>query len=230
MGADVVPTPVAHDEVLRSLERETAALLSRVLGEFLDLDLDREPVVENVTGGDLLTYLSREADRMADELLIAAGSPLPPYDSDRRWDLERGGLRPGAVLIEDFVESSERLRDAIADVQNWSALDAVIRGIPGRRLVQVIVHHADFRRPWSALATEDAAIAVTVLPSVLPEELAGISLVSLPGQPPVLVQTGKGMRAIEGDPRALLAWASGRTGNDDPIDASLPDPGKRIWF
>ena len=230
MSSHVVPAAIDHDEVLRSLERETAVLLSRVLGEFLDLDLDREPVLEDFTGGQVLTHLSREADRMADAVLIATGHPLPPYDAERRWDLERGGLRPAAVLIEDFVESSERLREAIASVGDWSTVDAAVRAIPSRRLVQLIVHQADLLRPWDEVPAADAAIAVALLPSILPEELAGISFTSVSGQPPALSQTTDGTRAVEGDPRMLLAWVSGRRVVDDPSDTSLPDLGKRIWF
>jgi len=230
MRADAVPAPVDHDDLSRSLERETAVLLSRVLSEFLDLDLDRDPVLEDFTAGQVLTYLSREADRMADDILVATGTPLPPFDKDRRWDLERGGLRPGAVLIEDFVASSERLGDAIASVDDWSALPASVRGIPGRRLVQMIVHHADLRRPWDALPAEDAAIAVTLLPSVMPEELPDIPLVARAARVPVLVEASDGTRAIEGDPRMLLAWASGRPLHPDSIDASLPALSRRIWF
>lgn len=230
MSSHVVPGTVDHDEVLRALERETAVLLGRVLGEFLDLDLDREPVLEDFTAGQVFTYLSREADRMADEVLVATGHPLPPYDADRRWDLERGGLRPGAVLIEDFVESSERLSDAIAGVGDWSTLDDDVRGIPGRRLVQLIVHHADLLRPWEELPEEDAAVAVALLPSILPEELTGLSLMALPGQPLVQSQTTDGTHAVEGDPRMVLAWVSGRRFAGHPNDTSLPDLGKRIWF
>ncbi|WP_372983743.1 maleylpyruvate isomerase N-terminal domain-containing protein [Microbacterium sp.] len=230
MRSPVVPTPIDHDEVLRSLERETAVLLDRVLGEFLDLDLDREPVLEDFTAGQVLTYLSREADRMADELLIATGRPLPRYDADRRWDLDRGGLRPGAVLIEDFVESSERLSDAIASVGDWSTLDNSVYSIPGRRLVQLIVHHADLSRPWNELPEQDASIAVALLPSVIPEELGGVSLVARAEHPSMLSQTSDGLTVVEGDPRRILAWVSGRRFAGDPVDASLPDLGTRIWF
>ncbi len=99
----------------------------------------------------------------------------------------------------------------------------------------MIVHQADLQRGWDGLPAEDAAIAATLLPTVLPSELGDIAVIVVPGNRPALVQAGDGTRALEGDPRMLLAWASGRAASGGPVDANAPDSrlpsiSKRTWF
>ena len=216
-----------QEAVNSAVELESAALLDDLLGGFLGIDLQGEPVLDQSTGGHVLTHLAREADRMADELLVSVGRPIPPIDADRRWDVEQGGLRPGAVLIEDFVESSCRLKDAIDGVRDWSTLDQAFSDIPGRRLVQLIVHHADLHRSWESVPEQQARAALSQLPKVLPCELSDVRLVARSHQQPRVVQLNLGQTVIEGDPRLLLAWASGR---DERVDASLPAITRRVWF
>lgn len=219
-----------HTMIIGSIERETAALLSHVLSEFLEIDLQGEPLLAGLTGGHILTHLSRESDRMADQLLAATGQVVPTPDPDRQWPVEQGGLRPGAVLIEDFVESSDRLRAALVSVTDWSQLDAAARAVPGQRLVQLVMHHADLKRPWSSVPEDDAVVAVAQLSQVLAAELAGIRLTAVPAAPSLQVATVDGETLIEGDPRDLLAWASGRPASTDTTTAGLPDVGGRVWF
>ena len=218
---------VNHETIIASVDRETAALLSSLLGGFLEIDLQGQPVLDEFTGGHVLTYLAREADRMADELLAATGRPVPPLDADRRWDVEQGGLRPGAVLIEDFVEASSRLTDAMEGVHDWSTLNATVSEIPGGRLVQLLVHHADLNRPWDSVPEQDARMALSQLPTIMPTELGDIRLVARSGQAPIVIHPNLVQTVIEGDPRALLSWASGR---GDSTDANLPPISRRVWF
>lgn len=220
---------ISHESILRSLERETSALLDDVQASFLEMDLQGQPVVEGLTGGHILTYLAREADGMADELLAATGRPVPPFDSDRQWAVERGGDRPGAVLIDDVIESSERLSDALAGV-DWASSDAAIRDLPGRRLVQLVIHHADLGRPWDSVPEEDAAVALSQLPQVMTAELVVVRLVPQPGERPVVHGGRNNDTVVEGDPRALLAWASGRSTGTRTTDLGLPHLSRRDWF
>lgn len=221
---------VDHAVIIDSIDRETGALLGRLLGDFLDIDLQGEPVLNDLTGGHIVTHLSREADRMADQFLEVTGRPVPAFDANRRWEVHQGGLRPGAVLIEDFVESADRLKDAVACVEDWPGLDAATRALPARRLVQLVIHHADLKRPWDSLPEEDAAIAVSQLPQAMPVELARIRLVATPGATSVRTKKLDDETVVEGSPRALLAWASGRVAGLGPASAGLPDLGSRVWF
>ena len=228
--ADRSSAVIDQAAILRSLDRETSALLDRVLGEFLEIDLQGQSVIDGFTGGHVLTHLSREGDRMADELLEATGRAVPAFDAERRWDVEQGGLRPGAVLIEDFEESSERLRDAISGVDDWSSQDPAIRILPAQRLLQLVIHHADLTRPWNSVPEEDAAIALSQLPALMPEDLAGIRLVARPGLPLVSSTTDDGVAVVEGDPRSLLAWVSGRGDVADTTEPAIPAGRRRTWF
>lgn len=236
---------VDEDLIVASIGAETASLIALVGGDFLEIDLQGQPVVDGLTGGHVLTHLSREADRMADELLAATGRAHPPFDAERRWDVEYGGLRPGAVLLDDLIESSERLTEALDGIDDWTILEPSIRAIPARRLVQLIIHQADLGRPWKAVPDADADLAVAQLPGLMSAELADIELVALPGRGLVATPTDDGHTVIEGDPRALLAWASGRIAGATSLDAGplnaasivagpatakLPTPAHRSWF
>ena len=213
--------------IIGTVERETAALVDDLLGGFLDIDLQGQPVLEQFTGGHILTHLSREADRMADELRASTGRVLPPIDTDRRWEVEQGGLRPGAVLIDDLVEASSRLRSAMQEVDDWSTLSDASNHIPAHRLVQLVVHHADLQRPWGSVPEQNAKVALSQLPSIMPTELSNVRLVAQSNQSPT-VHSSLGQTVIQGDPRTLLAWASGRS--DAHTDTDLPTISRRVWF
>lgn len=219
-----------EDSCARAVERQTQALLSSVLDDFLVIDLQFQPVLDGFTGGNVLTYLSREADRLAGVLLEATGRPAPPFEARQQWDVDAGGLRPAAVLIEDVVESAARLQDATAGVGDWTALDDDVREVPARRLVQLVVHSADLDRSWASLTHEDAAVAVAQLPAVLAGDLGGTRLVVRPDQPLASTTSIDGEAVLTGDARALLAWASGRLHGVDTAAVELPAPARRTWF
>lgn len=225
------PSPIAQDDVVRSIDRETQALVGSVLGGFLEIDLQFAPVVEGFTGGHVITHLSREADRMADALLEATGHPVPPPDAERQWAIDPGGLRPAAVLIEDFIESSTRLQAAMSGVHDWSSLSDDVREVPARRLIQLVVHHADLQRSWESVSHEDAEVAVSWLSSVMAAEVGDLRLVVRPDQPLASSASVDGEEVIAGDARALLAWASGRLDHVNfGVAADLPPLGRRVWF
>lgn len=221
---------VPQDALLTVLDRQTTELLDYALAELWAADFNAESRLDGWTAGYVATYIAREADRMADHLLVSTARAVPPYDADRRWDLERGGLRPGAVLIDDLHESAARLQAAIGGVSDWSALDPRARDMPARRLLQVLVHGADLGRQWDAVSVDDAEVAVGVLPDILKAELDGVRLLSGGGNAPLTAswQTD-GSVIIEGSPRALLAWTTGRSG-DRTRDESLPEIPPRTWL
>lgn len=220
-----------QDVIIRSIDQETQALLDSVLGGFLEIDLQFEPVVEEFTGGNVITHLSREADRMADELFEATKRPVPPIDAERQYDLDPGGMRPAAVLIEDFVESSTRLQEAMAGVHDLSLLQDDVRDLPSRRLVQLVVHHADLTRSWDAVSDEVAATAVSQLTTVMAAELSNTRFVVQSDQALVSSSSGDGETVIAGEARTLLAWASGRMDGVDSSTAVVRSaPARRVWF
>ncbi|MEJ7635515.1 maleylpyruvate isomerase N-terminal domain-containing protein [Aeromicrobium sp.] len=226
------PTLAVEQElVIRSIDRETQALLASVLGGFLEIDLQFAPVLDGFTGGHVITHLSREADRMADALLEATGLPVPPLDGERQWEVDPGGLRPAAVLIEDFVESSSRLKAAMAGVHDWSSLAHGVREVPARRLIQLVVHHADLQRSWESVSHEEAAVAVSRLSSVFAAEMSDLLFVVRPDQPLISSAREDGRTVLTGDARALLAWASGRLAQiSSGSAADLPPRDRRVWF
>ena len=216
--------------VLQALDRETTSLLDAVLDEFLEIDLQGQLLIADFTGGHVLTHLAREADRMADDLLAATGREVPPPDADRQWSVDYGADRPGAVLIDDVTRSSERLRDALQGVDDWSSLSAPVRDIPARRLTQLLVHRADLGRSWEAVREGDAALVVSALPTLMPAELAGIRLVAQADEPLVLERTDESSTVVRGDSRSLLAWVSGRRSGAVETGSGPPGITQHIWF
>lgn len=219
---DRMPAP---ETVIGAVSEETAALLDGLLTGFLELDLQGQVVLEEFTAGHILTYLSREADRMTDEMLHAAGRPSMTPDPDRQWDMRYGADRPGAVLLDDAIESSACLDEAFAGVDDWSVISESARALPGRRLLQLLVHHADLGRSWSDVPVAVAELGVALIPSLLHEDLEGISLITRPNSGIVAREDANGT-VIEGDPRQLIAWASGRS---RPVDRA-PSPPRRTWI
>lgn len=214
--------------VLSGLDAETEVLLTRMTNVFLEIDLQAEPVLGTHTGGEVLTHLAREADRMANALLEASDRPVPPTDMEREWGVSYGAHRPGAVLIDDITESAARLTEAIAGVEDWSAVGDAARAVPGQRLVQLVVHHCDLGRPWNEVDTTNAEVGLELLTTDMREELAGFTVVPQADQH-ITVTTTDGASVIEGDARALLAWVATRSAGSDAA-SSLPPLTERIWF
>lgn len=228
------PEPTAYVEhvlITRLIDLETDALLHTVLGGFLEIDLQFKLVVDKFTGGNVITHLAREADRMADELFKATERSVPPIDAQRQYEIDPGGMRPAAVLIEDFVESSTRLQEALGGVDDETMHRDDIRNMPAQRLLQLVVHHADLGRSWNVIPEEVAATAVTQLSTVMADEGSTTRLVVQPERALVSDMTDDGATVITGDAPALLAWATGRTDIADfNVGAVLPAVARRIWF
>jgi hypothetical protein len=218
--------------VREALERQSAALADYSLEVFLEFDfLDHNILGGQLTGGHIVTYLAREADRMADELLASTDQPVPTPDRSRRWELSEGGNeRPGAVMVDDIHESTLRLREAVASVADWSAVSEEVRGIPARRLLQLAVHLVDLGRRWDRLALEDAAAAASVLSDVLQPELSGYRLI-VSDRTAALSWVREGdLVSVTGAPAALVAWASGRTTDLADLPSDIPTPPLRVWI
>lgn len=217
-------------DMLPALRRQSAALVSHSLQIFLDYDFNQYDILNGrLTGGHVMTHLAREADRMADALLGATGQPIPAPDRGRRWEMSDGGnLRPGAVLVDDTLESSDRLQAAMTSIPDWSVLDDDARAIPAHRLVQVIVHLVDLGRPWEELSDGDAAAAVIVLADVLVDELSDYRLAVTDTTRNLRWEKGDGVIDVSGPPWALLAWATGRTTGGADLPPDFPVPALRI--
>jgi hypothetical protein len=221
----------ATDTLLSALDRQSASLAEYALDVFLDYDFNDHAILGGrLTGGHIVTYLAREADRMADVLFGATGRPVPPDDRSRRWELsENGHLRPAAVMVDDIQVSTERLREAVGNVEDWSALDETIRAIPSRRLMQLVVHLVDLGRPWDELPSQDASAAASVLTQVLHEQLSGFRLTTTE-TPAHLKWSNDGEHLhVSGPAISLLAWATGRTAGVT-LPPDLPTPAIRVWI
>lgn len=220
------------DRVLDALERQSSALADYSLDVFLEYDFNDHSILDGaLTGGHVVTYLAREADRMADELLRATEQAVPPPDRSRRWELsENGNLRPGAVMVDDIQVSTQRLREAVESVSDWSTLDATIREIPERRLLQLVVHLVDLGRPWDALPDRDAAVAAAVLPRLLADELSAHHLKADDSAVPLEWSATADAIEVRGSSRSLLAWATGRTDGVADLPTDLTPPTRRVWI
>ena len=222
---------VSQQAVVSALDRQTRAMLERSLDALWTADFNAESQLEGWSAGYVATYLARQADEMADRLLVATGRPVPEFDADRRWDLEPGSLRPGAVLIDDLHESADRLASSLVGIEDWKPLDDQTQAIPGRRLLQVLVHGADLGRDWATVPTDDAELALAVLARLRPDELTGIRLMPVRDGEHLTVRTANdGDTIVEGPPHALLAWATGRA--DDAVTAcgTLPHLDRQLWL
>ena len=212
---------VTEQAVLSALDRETHAMLERSLDALWTADFNAESQLEGWSAGYVATYLARQADEMADALLAATGRTVPEFDADRRWDLERGSLRPGAVLIDDLHESADRLASALEGVGDWTTIDAETRDIPARRLLQVLVHGADLGRDWGTVSIDDAELAVALLARLRADELDGIRLIPLRDSEHLEVtEADDGDTVAQGPPGALLAWATGRRADSETVAPS----------
>ena len=202
---------VTQEAVISALDRQTRAMLERSLDALWSADFNAESQLTGWSAGYVATYLARQADEMTDRLLVATGRPVPEFDADRRWDLEPGSLRPGAVLIDDLHESADRLESALAGIEDWTPLDDQTQAIPGRRLLQVLVHGADLGRDWATVPTDDAELALAVLARLRADELTGIRLMPVHDVEHLEVsEADDGNTVAQGPPGALLAWATGR--------------------
>lgn len=231
----------APNALLPALQRESAFLLDYSLEVFLEIDFLAHNILEGrLTAGHVVTYLAREADRMADELLAATGQLVPEPDRIRRWEIAEGGNeRPGAVMVDDIHESTARLQDAVASVPDWSSLSDDVRGIPARRLLQLVIHLADLGRAWDSLADDDATAAASVLPKILGQELAAYRLTidesaqrlswSDADADADAGAGADGIVEVSGPARLLLAWATGRTEGLE-LATHLPLPTLRVWI
>jgi len=218
-------------DISAALEHQARTLVDYALDVFLEIDfLDHNVLGGTLTGGHVVTYLAREGDRMADELLESLGEEVPEPDRARRWEIAEGGNeRPGAVMVDDIVESTERLRRALTAVDDWTALPSSIRQIPRRRLIQLVTHLVDLGRPWEELQDDDARAAVHALPDVFAEELSGYRLLATDGDEELTWVKEGATTIVTGSPRALLAWATGRAGAQES-SVDLPPPALRVWI
>jgi maleylpyruvate isomerase len=106
------------------------------------------------TRGHLLTHIARNADSFVRVLDAARrGAVAAQYEGGaegRKADIEAGSTRDWNSLVADVRSSAWRLDDVFATQDRWdlamtnSAGEAVPHSeLPGRRLREVVVHHAD---------------------------------------------------------------------------------------
>jgi maleylpyruvate isomerase len=207
-----VPGVAVQDQMPRWLEQQAERFLAAV-DLLWDSDFNAQSAVPGVTTGYIVTHVARCADDCADRLQEIRTGDAGPFDSDRRFPEDPGGLRPGAVLIEDVIVAIERsdaeLR-AFADGDMISS-DAVAQ-IQSEFLVELVLHHADLGdAPLSGL---DESLVEAVFSAVIQSVAADPSWPAIEAHSGpelwVAVQTGQATVSVRGESAALLAWVTGR--------------------
>ena len=219
------------DEVSHSLDR-LAASTDRVLATataLSDPQAREASLLPDWSRGHVLTHIARNADGMVNLLRWArTGTQTPMYASaeSRAADIEAGAGRPAADLALDVRESAAALAAEAASMPDdaWTAQVRALhgppfpaRGVLGRRLSEVEIHHVDMAAgylpgDWPADFVSEA------LPRVA-ESFAGRDDV-----PPCVARAGGTEDSfrlgpeqaappavtIHGQPADLLAWLLGR--------------------
>ncbi len=232
------PDPVADTTALREA---TVRLIDSVGA--LDPSAVGEPsLLPGWTRGHVLTHLARNADGYGNLLAWArTGEETPMYPSmeAREKDIEEGSGRPLTEQLADLRAATERFAAALEETppQAWAAqvrirTDGVIPAaeIPGRRLIEVLLHHidlgigftfADLPADWAA-----AELAMFVDGLAGREGIAAVRLKdSDTGSTWDLGAADHPELTVEGSTGALLAWVCGRgDGAGLSTDPALPLP------
>jgi maleylpyruvate isomerase len=213
---------VAHGRVLRA-----AAVVTD--------DVARRPsLLPGWSVGHLLTHIARNADSHVGMVEGAArGEIAPQYPggaAQRESGIEDGAGRPAAELAADVFTTIERLEQAWAelDAATWAvgvgrpfAAPASLSHLAFLRWREVELHLVDLgvadlvgTGPDRPDDVTDAYLDAEWLETLrrVPERLpAGVSVLLVPGdRPSRVLGTGDVPVVVRADPRAILAWLTGR--------------------
>ncbi|MCD4535188.1 maleylpyruvate isomerase family mycothiol-dependent enzyme [Nocardioides sp. cx-169] len=151
-------TPEATDELVEATRR-----LLRSVDALRDEDYGTPSLLPDWSRGHVVAHLALNAEGLSNALTgVVTGEPRTTYASDERRDADiehLAGASPSALRERLFAAASE-LADAIAAVPE-DAWDTVVErtpggatfpagAVPGMRLREVELHHADLDAGYSA--------------------------------------------------------------------------------
>ncbi|WP_433722966.1 maleylpyruvate isomerase family mycothiol-dependent enzyme [Nocardia sp. CA-129566] len=219
---------MSTDRLIDWLESETKRLLETI-DKYWESDFNEQSALPGWTTGALVTHLANHAD--------SVNNQLTGRDSGRRWTIDTGADRPGAVLITDAFDSAARLATTVSGLRaaDWGRLIrtptgklVTASGLVWLRLREVSVHHVDLGGRFEDLPTDliDALLADAVRavrhradwPAlVLRPTGSDKALRTRPGNYPGPIE-------ITGSPAGLLDWVTGRSAGGllETPNGSLP--------
>lgn len=226
---------------VRSLVRTATAQL---LGDTIRVsDEDwREPSrLPDWSRGHVATHLARHADavvRLTEWARTGRRTAMYASAQDRTTEIEAGASRPGLDLQVDLDETSERLENAFAaldDDGDWGA-EVQLRGgmsVPARllplaRLTEVVIHHVDLDVGYDVDDIDDTTAAWLLEWSAYRlrhrDEFPSLELTSSSG---LVIKVGSSgaPRAVRGSNAQLLGWLTSRSAPalvDGAGDLKLP--------
>jgi maleylpyruvate isomerase len=219
--------------VLPALQAELASATDQLLAtaaSLSDADVAAPSRLPGWTRGHVLTHVAKNADSHINLLTWArTGVRTPQYDSveERAAQIEADAARPAARHLADLEDSAGRLAAAVRDLpaQAWSAPVEPMRPprhpawyILVRRLREVAVHHVDLDAGYGPRDWPDTFVARELHDCLAswPHARSTVSEVILrhgPGPGDVVARwrdLGTGP-AVQGTPRDMLAWLTGRS-------------------
>ena len=228
-------------EVEPWLQAETTRLLATV-ESMRGRDLTRDSTLPGWSLAHLLTHLARNADALGNLLVWArTGIETPMYQSpaQRTSDINLGATRPGAVVIEDVVDSAERLRanSEMLTAQDWDNEVRTAQGrtvsaavVPWLRLREVVIHHIDLGARIDDIPPQLAAALLNDVTSWIQNQS---------GWPPLQIETtdttqrvttanGDGV-TVNGTAAELVAWMIGRSPGEN-LSSAEPLPVLPAWL
>jgi hypothetical protein len=108
------------------------------------------------TTGHLVTHIARDGDRRADVLEARRTGSRPAVDPASRFAEDPGYLRPGAVILDDLLDSEERWqRELAAAVAASGGLDPELEQLIRGRIAELVAHQI---HTGVAIETFDAAL------------------------------------------------------------------------
>lgn len=210
------------------------AVLSRVVGEMTDADLDAPTRLDGWTRRHVIAHLARNAEALRRLLAWARTGIITPMYVDalrRASEIERSAGSEPERLRRDLAQTAAELRDDIAAMtdQHWSA---TVRSARGREIPAAEVPWMRAREVWLHAVDLDAGIGIADLPAdfslTLVEDVVGF-FAATPDCPPVRIASdshvwsiGEGGPLVQGEPQYVAAWLTGRSAGEGLPADELP--------
>jgi maleylpyruvate isomerase len=223
------------------LKAETVRMLATV-ESLRDRDLTQDSVLPGWSLAHLLTHLARNANALGNLLVWArTGVETPMYQSitQRTADINLGATRPGAVVLDDVVDSAARLRDnsEMLTAQDWQNLVRTAQGrtipaatVPWLRLREVVIHHVDLGAPIGDVPPEVAASLLNDVTAWIRNQSGWPSLRIETSDTAQSVTTANGNAVTIGGTAAdLVAWLIGRSPGEN-LSSAEPLPALPAWL
>jgi maleylpyruvate isomerase len=231
----------SRTEVEPWLQAETPRLLATV-ESLRDRDLTQDSVLPGWSLAHLLTHLARNADALGNLLVWArTGVETPMYQSttQRTSDINLGATRPGAVVLDDVVDSAERLHanSEMLTAQDWENQVRTAQGrtvpaatVPWLRLREVVIHHIDLGARIDEVPPQVAAALLNDVTTWIRNQSEW---------PPLRVETSDTAQSVttangdavtvNGTAAQLVTWLIGRSLGEE-LSSAEPLPALPAWL